>query len=227
MGGKNIKTCCVIPAHNEEKAIGRVIEGAKEHLSDVLVVDDGSTDQTATIAAEKGAEVISHKTNMGKGVALRHGFEWALEQGFDAVITIDGDGQHDTAEIPSFLRAAAEGPEGIIIGARLRDKSLIPLYRLLPNKFGVFCISLATGQRIEDSQSGYRLYNSEVLKAAPVNSPRFEAEAAILIKAAQAGFKIRSIPVKAIYPEDYSSHFRNIRDFTRISLAVLKAAFIK
>ncbi len=219
-----MKVCCLIPAYNEERTIGAVIRGCRPHLADIVVVDDGSTDGTPEAARGAGAHLLRHEKNSGKGMALKTGFSFALKEGFDAVLSIDADGQHDPEEIPKFLDAYKAGG-GIIIGARLWDRKEIPLQRYISNMVGVFFISLAAGQKIPDTQSGFRIYGKEVLEDIEFGSKGFEAETEILIKAGRAGFSIGAIPVRAIYPENHNSHFRAVRDFTRISLTVLKTIY--
>jgi len=216
------KFCCIIPAYNEEKRIGEVIAGVREAIPDVIVIDDGSQDATAALAEKTGAYVIRHGQNRGKGMALRTGISHALNQGYDAVMTVDGDGQHAPAEIPKFLAAFASDKGDIIIGTRLWDKTAIPLYRYIPNQIGIFCISRAAGCRIDDTQSGYRLYKMEVLESVQLETTGFETETEVLIKAGKAGFRIYSMPVSAIYHSDYTTNFRPIRDFYRISILFLK-----
>ena len=214
--------CCIIPAFNEEKRIAEVVRGVREHIADVIVVDDGSVDATAERAEGSGAVVIRHEFNKGKGMALRNGFSHALRQRYAAVLTLDGDGQHAPAEISSFLSAFDAGAGDIIIGARLWDKAAIPRYRYIPNQIGIFCISKAAGCRIADTQSGFRLYRREVLEKITLCTTGFETETEALIKAGKAGFRIYSVPVSAIYQSDYSTKFRPVRDFYRISILFLK-----
>ena len=216
------KFCCIIPAFNEERRICEVVAGVRKVIPDVIVVDDGSQDATAELAEKASALVIRHEQNCGKGMALRTGISHALKQGYDAVMTVDGDGQHAPAEIAKFLAAYASGSGDIIVGTRLWDRAAIPLYRYIPNQIGVFCISRAAGCRIDDTQSGFRLYKREVLEAVRLETTGFETETEILIKAGQAGFRIFSMPVSAIYDSDYTTNFRPIRDFYRISILFLK-----
>lgn len=221
--------CCLICAYNEETALKCVIDECKKYISDIIVVDDGSNDKSADVAAAAGATVIKHSKNLGKGAALKTGFKFVLENGFDAVITLDADGQHDANEISRFIDAYKNNNGDIIIGNRLWDKGIY-LSRYIPNKIGVFFISLASGCKICDTQSGYRLYKKEVIKDINMESSGFEAETELLIKAGRKGFKIAAIPVKAIYPKDcrnYKTNFKPVKDFYRISIVVLKTLFSK
>lgn len=219
------RICCIIPAHNEDQSIIQVIQSCRKHIRDIIVVDDGSGDHTGDSACKAGAVVIRHNKNLGKGMALRTGFEYALRNGFDAVITLDADGQHDPSEIQRFLSAFYNNEGDIIIGTRLWDKGAMPRYRYIPNQIGVWCISKAAGCRIEDSQSGFRLYRKEVLENIRLDTTGFETETEILIKAGKKGFRIHGIPVSAIYQGEYRTHFRPVRDFYRISILVLKLSF--
>jgi glycosyltransferase involved in cell wall biosynthesis len=221
------KLCCLIPAFNEEKRISVVIRGAREVINDVIVVDDGSQDATAAEAEKAGALVIRHERNAGKGAALRTGFGHALKKGYRAVMTLDGDGQHAPSEIGKFLSALEAGAGDIIIGTRLWDRTAIPRYRYIPNRIGIFCISKAAGCRIDDTQSGFRLYKREVLEKVQLETTGFETETEVLIKAGKAGYKIHCLPVPAIYHEDYKTNFRPVRDFYRISILVLKLTIFR
>lgn len=214
--------CCLIPAFNEEKRIAEVVRGVREHIADVIVVDDGSVDATAERAAGSGAVVIRHGSNKGKGMALRTGFRHVLSKRYSAVITLDGDGQHAPEEIAAFLSAFDADAGDIIIGSRLWDRAAIPRYRYIPNQIGIFCISKAAGCRIADTQSGFRLYRREVLERIALGTTGFETETEALIRAGKAGFRIHSVPVSAIYHRDYKTNFRPVRDFYRISILFLK-----
>lgn len=219
--------CCLICAYNEEKTIGSVVKGCKKYFDSVIVVDDGSTDKSGDAAVLSGAYVIKHPKNSGKGAALKTGFDFALKNGFDAVITLDADGQHDPAEISKFIDSYKNNSGDIIIGNRLWDKGIY-LSRYISNRIGVFFISLASGCKICDTQSGFRLYKKEVIENIKIKSSGFEAETEILIKAGRKGFNISSIPVKAMYPkncENYKTNFKPVRDFYRISILVLKSFF--
>lgn len=216
------RNCCLIPAFNEAGTIAEVVRPALKHVPHVIVVDDGSVDSTAELALKAGAVVLRHERNRGKGMALRTGFAHVLRQGYESVVTLDADGQHDTSEIGKFLTAHGEGSGDIIIGTRLWDRAAIPRYRYIPNRIGIFCISRAAGCRIDDSQSGFRLYRRKVLKDVSLTTTGFETETEILIKAARQGFRVFNLPVSAIYPRVYKTNFRPVRDFYRISMVVLK-----
>lgn len=194
-----MKLCVIIPAFNESKAIREIITKVRKLGLAVLVVDDGSTDNTAEIAAAGGATVIKNKVNNGKGAALAMGFHYALDKGMEAVITMDGDGQHAPDDITIFLSAIPNSNSGIIIGNRMSRKANMPLLRVLTNKFMSRLISSIVKQEIPDTQCGFRLIKSEVLKILDLKTCKYDTESEILIKAARRGFKINSVPVSTIY----------------------------
>ena len=219
-----MRTCVIIPAYNVEKTLPRVIKGAQKYVEKVIVVDDGSTDATFTKAKEAGAEVLRHSKNEGKGRALRTGLERALEKGFEQIILMDGDGQHDSNEIPRFLKAAQDSQVDIIVGSRMESVRDMPRDRLAVNRIGSFLTSLLARQRIPDSQSGYRLVKSRVLKKITLTSRRYDVESEMLIKAGKRGFGIKSIPIKTIYRQEIS-HFRKFWDTLRFIKLILKGVW--
>ncbi len=198
----------LIPAYNEEPYISDVVKGVLKYVP-AVVIDDGSTDKTAAAAALAGAKVLAHQVNRGKGQALNTGFEYALDRGVAAAITIDADGQHDPDEIPLFIEAFRAGKGDLIIGQR--DFSQMPAKNQFGNRTGTWLLSKAMGRPIPDNQSGYRLLAREVMRAARPTTSRFEAEVEILLRAQLAGFRIAWVPIKTIYHEKVS-HFRPIRD---------------
>jgi glycosyltransferase involved in cell wall biosynthesis len=221
-----LRFLALIPALDAADTVGWIVEGARKHIPDVLVVDDGSSDDTAKKAEEAGAAVVRHPKNAGKGAALRTGFGYALANGYDAVITLDADGQHDPDEIPKLVDKLKDGA-GIVIGARLRDKDSIPPARYYTNRLGVACYSWRSKSRLEDSQSGFRVYRAEVLRGMKYTSSRFEAESEFLVRAGRRGFRIDSVPVRTIYNEDVlqRSHYRPVADTYRICILFLKTFF--
>src|SRR3989337_3375949 len=220
-----MKLCVVIPAYNAEDTVGDVVTGAKKYLQDVIVIDDGSVDNTAVAAEAGGAVVIRQSENLGKGDALKTGFRYAIEKNYDAVITIDADGQHYPDEMPKFIDKYKEGGQQIIVGSRMHAKSYMPKYRYRCNIVGVILISVAARQYIAHTQSGYRLYDVNILKDINIQFPRFQTETEILIKAGKKGYKITSVPIKAIYNDrtETKSHFKRVADTYNISILVLKS----
>ena len=213
----------VIPAFNADKNIARVIHGCIQHIprENVIVVDDGSTDRTRRLVEQSGATVIVHDGNRGKGAALRSGFSTALKYDSDLVITLDADMQHDPKYLPDFIKAAEEHKDwDIIIGTRRRSGSDMPWDRRLSNKWTSILLSIRTGQKISDSQSGYRLIRQSVLENVMTKETGFIAESELLIKSAMEGYKIGSIDIPTIYSGE-GSHINKIREiFKFISLYI-------
>jgi glycosyltransferase involved in cell wall biosynthesis len=207
----------LIPAHNEAAHVADVVRGALAHLP-VIVVDDGSTDTTAVTAGAAGATVVRQHPNQGKGAALRAGFERALAGGYDAAVTLDSDGQHDPAEIPAFLAAAAASPDAALIVGR-RDFASMPLSRRLANELGGRAFSWAVGRPIPDNQSGYRLVSRRLMEAMLGSHERgFEFEVEMIAVAIRAGWQIGWVPIRTIYAGE-ASHIRpwsHLKSFVRV-----------
>ena len=199
-----MKICIVIPAYDEVKTIGDLVQEIRCKNLDVIVVDDGSTDDSGNIAEEKGAVVIRHPEKLGKGISLRDGFAYAVDKGYDGVVTIDGDGQHAICEIDSFLQVAKKYPESIISGSRMKNCDNMPMIRRLTNQFMSSMISGICRQQIPDSQCGFRYISTQILKVIKLTSSDFEIETEVLIKASRKGFKIYSIPIQSIYRNELS-----------------------
>jgi len=215
--------CVLVPAHDEAPRIAAVVRGAAAHLP-VLVVDDGSADATAAVACEAGAEVLEQRPNAGKGAALRAGFRHALDAGFDAVITLDGDGQHDPAEIPALLAAFGHGADGrrpdLVVGRR--DFARMPSTRRLANTLGGRAFSWAVGADVPDNQSGYRLVGRRLMEAALASEERgFEFEVEMLATCIARGWPVAWVPIRTIYTGG-PSHIRpaaHVRHFFRAVVA--------
>ena len=214
-------TCLIIPAYNESKHIGSVLSHVLSKFGsffgEIVVVDDGSDDDTSGIAKGYGVVVLRHDRNMGKGMALRTGFSYALERGYELVMTMDGDGQHDPEDIPRFMERMGRGDADIVLGARVLDRRRMPIHRRLNNRLVSAVGSWLSGQKVVDFQCGYRLIRSEVLKAIKLETRRYETESELLIKAGRMGFRIVSIPIRAIYNGAKS----NVRPFTEMRLFTL------
>jgi glycosyltransferase involved in cell wall biosynthesis len=197
-----VKTFLVlIPAYNAGSTISELIEKTSEFVdkSDILVIDDGSEDQTFALAQKAGAVVLKHETNKGKGEALKTGFKYAQKKNYDVLFTIDADLQHDPSSIRDFLQKANENFSGIIIGTREIDLKKMPLARWLTNNLTSAILSILSGQRVRDSQSGYRLISTQVLKRLKLKAKKYDLESEILVKAGRSGFKIDSVPIRTIY----------------------------
>jgi len=208
----------IIPAFNEGQRIDKVVRETLEHLP-VLVIDDGSRDKTHQVAEQAGAQVIRQTPNQGKGIALRRGFAYALGSGYQAVVTLDADGQHDPAEIPTFLEAYQAGDPDLIIGRR--DFREIPAIRRLANSLGRLSFSWAVGQQIDDNQSGYRLLNRRMMESVLSSQESgFEFEVEMIVICIQSDYRLVWVPIRTIY-RDESSHIhplQHILEFTRVVL---------
>jgi len=217
------KVLIVIPAYNEEDNIGLLLKRILKlfPLNDVLVVDDGSTDNTYSIAKDSGANLISQPSNFGKGMALKKGFEFAIKNGYQAVITMDADLQHNPSEIPKFLVAFKEEVD-LIIGTRHPSLNEMPLVRFLVNHTTSLVASLLSGIRVRDSQSGYRLLSTDLLSNINIETYRFQTETEIIIKAARLGYGVKEIPVETLYLKETRSHINPIIDTIRFILLSIK-----
>lgn len=217
------KVLIVIPAYNEEDNIGLLLERILKlfPLNDVLVVDDGSTDNTYSIAKDSGANLLSQPYNLGKGMALKAGFEFAIKNGYQAVITMDADLQHNPSEIPKFLVAFKEKVD-LIIGTRHPSLNEMPLVRFLVNHTTSLVASLLSGIRVRDSQSGYRLLSTDLLSNINIETYRFQTETEIIIKAARLGYGVKEIPVETLYLKETRSHINPIIDTIRFILLSIK-----
>jgi len=219
-----MRTCVIIPTYNEAVAIGDLIKRIRAQGLDILVVDDGSLDNTAKIAEESGAAVLINQTNQGKGASLIRGFEYAVSKDYDAVITMDGDGQHLPEDIPFFLRLAKYSKNSIFIGNRMQKTKDMPFVRLLTNQFMSWLISLVAGQKIPDTQSGFRLIKKDLLGKIDLNTKKFEIESEMLIKASRLGFEIESVPIKTIY-QGQKSQINPFVDTMRFIKFILKESW--
>jgi glycosyltransferase involved in cell wall biosynthesis len=218
--------CVIIPAFNASKTLGEVVSGALRHISKVIVADDGSTDTTGEVASAAGAELIIIEKNRGKGNALKLLFQRAMEEGYDAVISLDADGQHDPDEIPKFLAAHTLHPDSIIVGSRMHEKEKIPRARYNSMHIARFYISLVANQFVEDTQCGFRLYPLSLIRNMRLITERYVTETELLMKAGDLGASIRFVNIKTIYGEN-GTHFRPIADITSITAYVISYVYIK
>ena len=211
----------LIPAYNESRHIGAVIAGVRQYIADIIVVDDGSCDNTAEVAQANGATVLRHPKNRGKGAALRSGFDFIKDKKYDSLLTIDADGQHDPMEIPLFIKALTVSNAGMILGNRMHDPKGMPITRIKGNRKFSRIISNICGQAVPDSLCGYRLIRRPVLEAIHLTKDRFEIDAQILIKTAKAGFKIDSINIRSIYADE-TSYIRPLIDGFRLVKLIME-----
>jgi glycosyltransferase involved in cell wall biosynthesis len=222
-----MKLYALIQGYNEAERIRAVIEATRAFLP-VVVVDDGSTDETASIAESAGATVLKQVPNQGKGAALKRGFRWAMENGADAVLMLDADGQHDPAEIPKFLHAHTTHNSDLIIG--YRNFYEMPLPRRVANTVGRASISWAMGQKILDNQSGYRLVSRRLMQATlESDEAGFEFEVDMVVLCIRRGMRLDWVPIRTIYAGEKSHikpwhHIKNFIRVVRKTRRLMKAA---
>lgn len=219
MNTSDARWCVLIPCLNEEAAIGSVVQSVLDLGLPVIVVDDGSDDRTPDIVRELPVTLLRHPQRRGKGEGLRTGFREAIRQGFDAVLTMDGDGQHLAIDIPSIAAAAQRYPNHIVIGARLLEREQQPAGRRRANAVADWGISWACAQPVADTQSGQRWYPRAALDLVDLPAENFVFEAAILIAASrEKNLGVVSVPIASRYQGEFRlSHFSPVRDVTRIT----------
>jgi glycosyltransferase involved in cell wall biosynthesis len=208
-------TAAIIPGFNEEKHIGDVVRRTRHELECVLVVDDGSSDSTASVARDAGADVIIHPQNRGKGETIKTGFRHWMSRQIDFVMILDSDGQHRPEEIERFLVAAASptNPK-LILGNRMNDVATMPRVRRFVNRWMSNRISAVCGQQIPDTQCGFRMLHRDLFPDLLGGSARFDFETEMLIVASRKGFRIESVPVSTVYSDEVSS-IHPVRDTLR------------
>ena len=210
----------IVPAFNESGRIGAVVEGLKRLPLPVLVVNDGSRDSTAAEAAAAGAAVHS-QANGGKGKAILAGCRWAVANGYHAILLIDGDGQHDPAEAVGLVRAWQRGA-GLVIGSRTIGKHRQPLHRKYLNRLSSLLVTLAAGQRVFDSQSGFRLCDPRLLLHLPFSGCRYDLETEMCVLASRGGSRVVETPITVIY-NDKKSGVHPVYDTLRFFRAVYRS----
>lgn len=218
---KELKCCVLVPTYNNRKTIAQVLHDVLEYTDDVCVVNDGSTDDTLEILAQfPQIKLHSYEKNKGKGYALRQGFEFARNAGYDYAITIDSDGQHYASDLPVFLEALQKNNNAIFIGARNMTVENVPGKSNFGNKFSNFWFQLETGIKLPDTQSGYRLYPIRKMANMWFVTRKYEFEIEVIVRCAWKDIHVKSLPVKVYYPpaDERVSHFRPWQDFTRISI---------
>ena len=227
---KELEIVVVIPTYNNGKTLAAVIEEVCRYADDIIVVNDGSTDDTANILEQYPAiRTITHPVNKGKGTALKHGLSQAKKEGFRYAITIDSDGQHFASDIPCFIEAIEKEPDTLLVGARNLASDNMPGKNTFANKFSNFWFKLETGVKLQDTQSGYRLYPLHKINVQRFYyTAKYEFELEALVFAVWGGTTVRNIPIHVYYPpqEERVSHFRPFRDFTRISILNTFLVFI-
>jgi glycosyltransferase involved in cell wall biosynthesis len=188
----------VIPCFNECASITALVAATRQYLPRVMVVDDGSTDDTAILAKAAGAVVVSHERNLGKGAALRTGLSLALMQGFEWAVTLDGDGQHAPEDLPALLRCAKQTGALLVIGNRMDNAHAMPWLRRLVNRWMSRKLSQRVGQQLPDTQSGFRLIHLGSWAALPLMTERFEVESETLMAFLAAGCQVEFVPIQVI-----------------------------
>lgn len=218
---ESLNVCVIIPTYNNAATLAGVISDVAAYTNRIIVVNDGSTDNTdAIVKTFPFVQYISYSKNVGKGWALRKAFKYAAEKGYEHGITIDSDGQHFAKDLPVFIEKLEQEPAAIIIGARNMGQASVPGKSSFGHKFSNFWFKVETGVNSPDTQSGYRSYPLQLLKGTRYLTRKYEFEIEVLVKASWKGVKIDSVPVSVYYApkETRVSHFRPFKDFTRISI---------
>ncbi len=218
-----LECCVIIPTYNNQNTLARVIDGVLEYTNDILLINDGSTDNTPQILSNyQGLEIITFQENKGKGEALKAGFKKANSLGYKYAITIDSDGQHYPNDFPVFLSELEKQDKKeplLLIGSRKMDDPTVPGKSSFGNKFSNFWYYVETGIKLTDTQSGFRLYPLEEVSKLKLYTTKFELEIEVIVKLAWNQVTVRNVPIKVLYDENERvTHFRPFRDFTRISI---------
>ena len=216
-----VKYCVLIPTYNNETTLVQVIDEVRSFTPNIIVVNDGSTDNTKQLLQNiKDIEVVNFPENQGKGMALRQGFKKAHELGYTHAITIDSDGQHKANDLPIFFQNIEEKPNALFIGARNMNQNNVPGTSSFGNNFSNFWFKFETGIDAPDTQSGYRSYPVHLLNDMRFFTTKYELEIEVIVRAAWKDIPIEFLPIDVYYPpqEERITHFRKIPDFTRISI---------
>jgi len=221
-----VTACAVIAAYNEEDHIAEVVVGTARHASPVIVVDDGSTDATAARAASGGAIVIRHDRNLGKGAAIRTGLAHATDQPCSHVLFLDADMQHDPAEIPKLLAAAARGGGDFVIAEREFARQAMPPARYYSNVIGSRILSWFIGSAVADTQCGFRLIRRDLLRRVTLTGRGYEIETEMLIKLARTGAQIERVKVARLEYQGVRSHIRPFRDTFRTCMLAVRYRYL-
>ncbi|NQT26857.1 glycosyltransferase family 2 protein [candidate division KSB1 bacterium] len=218
-----MKCGVIIPAYNVGETLHTVLSKTQDFIPQqyIYVVDDGSTDETKAILQKSSVKTITLDRNRGKGVAMRAGIQRALQDDLDALITLDGDGQHDPAEIPLFMQTLEKTGSDAVFGYRQFRIGVMPIDRILSNSLTSWIVSKVTGHEVPDSQCGYRMYRTTVLRSLEINSKRFEVETEMLIKTLSSRYQVSHCPVTTTYHGN-NSHIRRIPDTIRFCRLILQ-----
>jgi len=220
------RVVALIPAYQAAGRVEEVVRSVRDQGLDVIVVDDGSTDRTSDEAEAAGALVVRHPANLGKGEALATGFVVAFENGADAILTMDADGQHAPDDIPALLAAHQRAPTSLILG--VRDLSQMPRRSQIGNGQSNFWVQMFMGRwraddRLPDTQTGFRIYPASLLRRVRLRSQRFETETELLLWASKLEVEIVPIPIRTIYDDGHTTHFRNVTDALRVIRLVVSS----
>ncbi|MEZ4267118.1 MAG: glycosyltransferase family 2 protein [Myxococcota bacterium] len=221
------QACALIPCLDSAATVGEVIRRTRAYLGTVIVVDDGSIDDSVAVAEAAGATVVRHAHNRGKGAALLTGLAAARDLGYSHAVALDADGQHDPADIPKLTAEATAHPDALIIGSRDFSVPNVPKGSRFGRSFSNFWVALETGRRLSDTQSGYRVYPVALTLALDLAPSRFQWEVEIIVRSAWAGLDVRDVPVTVYYapPDERTSHFRGVVDSARLSVMHTRLVF--
>jgi glycosyltransferase involved in cell wall biosynthesis len=220
------KVCVLIPAYNAQWTLGSVLKKIRSLEIDIIVVDDGSLDETKKIISASGVHLLEHPFNRGKGAALRTGFQYILQKDYKVVITLDADGQHDPSEIPPLLKIFQSVNPDILIVSRAAEFAKMTFLRRFWNRLGGKAVSRLCHSDITDSQSGFRLMRADVLREIDLSTSRFETELELLIKACKKGASVLSVPLSSQKIDGTgSSHFRPVVDTWSVCKLFLRSLF--
>ncbi|MGO4772817.1 DUF2062 domain-containing protein [Flavobacterium sp. W22_SRS_FK3] len=211
--------CVIVPTYNNQKTLQKVLDSLLKYTQNLIIVNDGSTDETSEILKQYSEFTqIHHPKNLGKGRALRNGFRKAIEMKFEYAITIDSDGQHFASDIPNFIAEIQKEPNFLLIGSRNMTQENVPKKSSFGNKFSNFWFKFETGIKLDDTQSGFRLYPLQLIPKQFFTN-KFEFEIEVIVRSAWKGIPVKNIPIQVLYdPAERVSHFRPFQDFTRISI---------
>jgi len=219
----------LIPAYNEEKYIGQVIKNCALYKLDIIIVDDGSIDQTAKTVKQLQQSgkyrliFLQHSKNKGKGAALGTGFKYTVKNNYQGVITLDADAQHNTKEIEYFLQMVKKEKPDLIIGSRFQNTKGMPFIRLATNYFTSWIISALAGKKVEDVQSGFRYISTKVIKNIELKTKHFETEPELILKACWLNYQVKNVPISTIYYEDFVSQVNKLTDTLKFFRLVAKS----
>src|SRR4030042_757975 len=225
----NQKIAILIPAYNEEKYVGRVIKNCLPYQLDIIVIDDGSKDQTVTVVKKLKQNkknrlvLLRHSKNKGKGAALDTRFKHGIKKGYQGVITLDADAQHDTKEIEKFLQMVKKEKPDLIIGSRFQNTQGMPFSRLATNYVTSWIISKLAGQKVEDVQSGFRYISAKVIKNIELKTKNFETEPELILKACWLDYQVKNLPIATIYYDGFVSEVNKLTDTLKFFELVFKS----